>query len=42
MGDGVLPSDDGIVGEAGGDMMREICVDSWNNGSVRGYTTYGG
>lgn len=41
MGDAVLTSDGCAIGQAGGNMMREIGVDSWNDGGVAGHTADG-
>ena len=34
MRDGILACDNSAVGEAGGDVVGEICVDRWEDGDV--------
>lgn len=34
MRDGILTCDNSAVGEAGGDVMGEICIDCWEDGYV--------
>lgn len=34
MRDGILTCDNSAVGEAGGDVMGEICIDCWKDGYV--------